>query len=269
MDEFPLGPARMKEPPAFNVPGIVLAFLVAIIGAYGLFSGLSEQSRDSILVYFALFPARFIPSAAHPEIVFPGGFAGDLWTLVSYTFLHGSWTHVIVNSIWLLAFGSPIARRIGTLRFTLFYFVCGAIGGLTHVALNGGSLTPVIGASAAISGLMGGAARFVFLANGPLGGLGGNAGPSSAPRAQASIRRALTDRRVLIFIAVWIGLNFLFGPTGLTVTGELVNVAWEAHLGGFLAGLLLFGFFDPYRMSPSGGPGNVGYGEWSGRNRGV
>ncbi|HEX7775144.1 MAG TPA: rhomboid family intramembrane serine protease, partial [Parvibaculum sp.] len=110
-------------------------------------------------------------------------------------------------------------------------------------------------------------ARFVFLTGGPLGGLGGSSYGTTAPRAQASIGRALTDRRVLIFVAVWIGLNFLFGPTGITVTGEAVNVAWEAHLGGFLAGLLLFGFFDPYRTSPSGGPGNVGYGEWSGRNR--
>lgn len=259
---------RAKEPPAFNAPAIVVALIIALVGAYGLYTWLPGETQEELLILFALFPARFIPSAAHPDLVFPGGAAGDLWTLISYTFMHGSWMHVTVNCIWLLAFGSPVARRIGAVRFTLFYFMCGIVGALTHVALNGGSLAPVVGASAAISGLMGGAARFVFLAGGPLGALGGNAGPSSAPRAQASIGQALSDRRVLIFAGVWIGLNFLFGPTGITPMGEAVNVAWEAHLGGFLAGLFFFGFFDPYRMSPSGGPGNVGYGEWSGRDPG-
>lgn len=112
---------------------------------------------------------------------------------------------------------------------------------------------------------MGGAARFVFLAGGPMGMImSGQTGLPGAPSAQASIRQALTDRRTLIFVAVWIGLNFLFGLSGLTLSGETVSIAWEAHLGGFVAGLLLFGLFDPMRQSPSGGPGNVGYGEWRG-----
>ena len=64
---------------------------------------------------------------------------------------------------------------------------------------------------------------------------------------------------------VWIGLNLLFGATALSgILGVAVQVAWEAHLGGFLFGLLVFGLFDPLRWSPSGGPGNVGYGEWLG-----
>jgi len=259
--------ARRTNPPAFNVPGIVLALVVAVLVIYGGVSNLPEATQNEIVVLFGLFPGRFTEVPGHPDLVFPGGLAGKLFSLISYTFLHGSWSHAVVNAVWLLAFGSPIARRIGTVRFLLFYFACGIVGGLLHVWLNAGSLVPVIGASAAISGMMGGAARFVFLADGPLGGLGGAPYPSSAPRAQASIGRALTDRRVLIFVGVWIGLNFLFGPTGITPTGENVSVAWEAHLGGFLAGLLFFGFFDPYRTSPSGGPGNVGYGEWSGRNK--
>jgi membrane associated rhomboid family serine protease len=258
---------RRAEPPAFNAPGIVLALIIGILGAFAVFSYLPEETQESLLIQFALFPARFTAVPGHPDMAFPGGAAGDVWSLFTYTFMHGSWTHAIVNCVWLLAFGSPVAQRIGPVRFTLFYFLCGVIGAFTHVWLNAGSLVPVIGASAAISGLMGGAARFVFLTGGPLGGLGGRAYATVAPRAHASIGRALTDRRVLIFVAVWIGLNFLFGPTGITLTGQPVSVAWEAHLGGFLAGLLLFGFFDPYRTSPSGGPGNVGYGEWSGRNR--
>ena len=256
-----------KEPPAFNVPPVVMTLTLAIMGAFFLFSWMSFQTQEDMLVLFALFPARFIAPVVHPDMVFPGGVLGDLWTLISYTFMHGSWTHVMVNSIWLLAFGSPVARRIGALRFTLLYFFCGIVGGLLHVVLNGGSQIPVVGASGAISGLMGAAARFVFLAGGPLGGLAGGVGPSSAPRAQSSVWEALRDRRVLAFVTIWVGLNFLFGLSGITMTGGTATIAWEAHLGGFMAGLFFFGFFDPYRSSPSGGPGNVGYGEWSGRDR--
>jgi len=256
----------LKEPPAFNAPPVVMVLILALLGFFALFNAMSVETQEDMLVLFALFPARFIAPAAQPHLVFPGGVWGDLWTLISYTFMHGSWMHVIVNSIWLLAFGSPVARRIGALRFGLLYFFCGIVGGLLHVVLNGGSIVPVVGASGAISGLMGAAARFVFLAGGPLGGLAGQSGSSSAPRAQSSIRAALSDRRVLIFVGVWVGLNFLFGLSGITMMGGTANIAWEAHLGGFMAGLFFFGFFDPYRRSPSGGPGNVGYGEWSGRD---
>jgi len=256
-----------KEPPAFNVPPVVMTLIVTMLAAFALFNSASFKTQEDMLILFALFPARFIAPAAHPDMVFPGGVLGDMWTLISYTFMHGSWMHVMVNSIWLLAFGSPVARRIGTLRFTLLYFFCGIVGALLHVVMNGGSLVPVVGASGAISGLMGAAARFVFLADGPLGGLAGQMGRSTAPRAQSSVWAALSDRRVLIFVGVWLGLNFLFGLSGITMTGGTANIAWEAHLGGFLAGLFFFGFFDPYRRSPSGGPGNVGYGEWSGRDR--
>lgn len=262
--ELPV-PTR-QEPPAFNVPSSVLFLIGAMIIGFAAFDWASVAQQEQLFLYFSLVPARFIAPVGYPDLIFPGGFAGDAWTLITYTFMHGSWTHVIMNAIWLLAFGSAIARRIGGMRFVLFYFFCGIVGGLLHVVLNGGSMVPVVGASGAISGLMGGAARFVFLAGGPLGGLAGQAGLSSAPRAQASIFKALTDRRVLIFVGVWVGLNFLFGMTGITPSGETANVAWIAHLGGFFAGLLFFGFFDPYRSSSSGGPGNVGYGEWSGRN---
>ena len=264
MDEFD---HIRREPPAFNVPGVVLALVVAILGLYAVFINLDPDEQTRVIVLFALFPARFTDVPGHPDLVFPGGTAADIWTLFSYNFLHGSWSHAIFNSIWLLAFGSPVARRIGIVRFLIFFFFCGLVGALAQIYANAGMLTPVIGASASISGLMGGAARFVFLDGGPLGALGGGTNGPGAPRARASIFQSLADRRVLIFVGVWIGLNFVFGPTGLTVTGEQVNIAWQAHLGGFLAGLLLFGFFDPYRTSPSGGPGNVAYGEWSGRNR--
>ena len=254
-----------KEPPAFNAPSVVIALVAAIFAVFLLQAYGGREMSGNLLIWGSLIPARYAPAVDGNLYFFPGGILADLWTFITYAFLHGGWTHVIFNSIWLLAFGTPVARRIGTARFLTFYLICAIIGGITHVVIYAGELTPVVGASAAVSGLMGGAARFVFLAGGPLGMIGtGQTGLPGAPRAQASILQALTDRRTLIFIAIWIGMNLLFGITGLTPSGQIVSVAWEAHLGGFFAGLLLFGFFDPIKTSPSGGPGNVGYGEWKG-----
>lgn len=258
-----------REPPAFNVPWPVLALLVLIWAAFLALRFMPPDMQERMILLFALFPARYMPEAGLFSQGFPGGVAAEFWTPITYTFMHGGWEHLIVNSVWLLAFGSPIARRFGPMRFFFFYFFCGVAGALLHVLLYPGSGVPVVGASAAISGLMGGAARFVFLAGGPLGALGGGYGLSSqASRRKASIAAALSDKRTLIFVGVWIGLNFLFGATPLSgVLGVTAQVAWEAHLGGFVMGLLFFGFFDPPRLSPSGGPGNVGYGEWLGDQR--
>ncbi len=266
-DPFPRGEEDYKEPPAFNVPSPVLWLILSMVAAFAVFAYvLSSDMQDEAIVTFALFPVRYFgPEGGGAFFTFPGGPAGALWTLVTYTFMHGSWVHLGANAVWLLAFGSPVARRLGTTRFLVFYFVCGIFGALTHILLYPHSIAPVIGASAAISGIMGGAARFVFLSGGPLGALGGGA---QVPSGKASIGAALTNKNTLIFVGAWIGINLLFGPTGFTsALGSSAPVAWEAHIGGFLAGLLLFGFFDPVPMSPSGGPGNVGYGQWLGGGR--
>lgn len=265
-DPFPGELPPRREPPAFNVPGPVLLLLLAMVAVHVAVSLGDWPLREQVLIWFALFPSRYNPEASQIAHLLPGGFAAELWTPITYTFLHGGWEHLFVNSIWLLAFGSPLAQRFGAMRFFLFYFLCGMAGAALHVFLHPGSDIPVVGASAAISGLMGGAARFVFLSDGPLGALGGR-GTMAGPRRRAGIFASLRDRRVLIFVGVWIGLNFLFGATPLSgALGMTAQVAWEAHLGGFLMGLLVFGLFDPLRWSPSGGPGNVGYGEWLGED---
>lgn len=264
--EVPESEMPRHEPPALNVPGAVLALLLLMVGVFVLYDQSSPDGQDQMIMWLALFPARIL-APAQQGLIWPGGLAGDFWTFITYTFMHGSWTHLIVNSVWLLAFGSALARRLGAVRFYLFYFTCGIAGAALHVALNAGSMVPIVGASAALSGLMGGAARFIFLSDGPLGGLVriGRDGLPVMSRGRMSIVGALTDRRSMIFILVWLGLNFLFGPTGLSAAvGSSAAVAWEAHMGGFLAGLLLFGLFDPMQFSASGGPGNVDYGQWLG-----
>jgi len=263
--EFDQNDGERREPPAFNAPGVVLGLIGALVGVHiiSLFMDPAEVNR--LIAYFALSPARYGAPLEGDYIPLPGGIVVDMAGFVTHMFLHANWTHLIFNCIWLLAFGTPIARRIGAVRFLFFFFICGIIGGITHVSIHAGELAFVVGASGAISGLMGGAARFVFLSGGPLGLMAAqDPSLSGAPSAQASIFKSLTDRRTLIFVGIWMGINVVFGVWGVALSGETVSIAWEAHLGGFVAGLLLFGLFDPVRPSPSGGPGNVGYGKWRG-----
>src|SRR5206468_12040206 len=107
-----------------------------------------------------------------------------------------------------------------------------------------GECVPMVGASAAISGCMAAAMRFAFQAGGPLGLW--RAHETHAYHVPAApLRVALTDPRILAFLLVWFGLNILLGLGSLSLAGEEQEVAWEAHIGGFLAGLLMFPWFDP------------------------
>lgn len=234
-DELRRAPPRQ---PVLNVPGVVAA-LSAIMAAIQLIRGvLSEAADIEILALFAFIPARY---AAVPEFELPGGIGAQIWTFVTYALLHGGWVHLGVNLVWLLAFGTPVARRFGTPRFLMFCAVTAAAGALAHLVSYPGAMVPMIGASAVVSGAMAAAVRFAFAPGGPLG-----------PRTYGSfghlpavpLTRALREPRVLVFILVWVGLNFLFG-VGVSLPGAEGEIAWQAHLGGFFAGLLLFSLFDP------------------------
>jgi membrane associated rhomboid family serine protease len=108
----------------------------------------------------------------------------------------------------------------------------------------------MIGASAAISGTMAAAMRFAFQHGGPLGMMRGE--DDEAYRVPAiPLTGVLSDGRVLIFLAVWFGINIVFGMTSLPITGGDEPVAWQAHIGGFLAGLFGFSAFDPVRPAPA------------------
>lgn len=211
---------------------------------------LSPDADVDILALFAFIPGRYDPTILS-EGVLPGGVGADIWTFVTYAFLHGDITHIGVNLLWLLAFGSPVARRFGTPRFLMFFAVTAAAGAGLHLITHPGELVPMIGASAAISGCMAAAIRFVFAFQG-FGGLG-PAGFEATVRAPAApLSTVLRDRRVLGFVAVWFVINLAFGlgaPAGMADG----TIAWQAHIGGFLAGLLLFPLFDPVRR-PEGEP---------------
>jgi len=249
-NEFGSGPGRDDRPrsgfPVFRAPTLLIGLVGALVGIHLARGFLDPQTDYNLLLTFALFPARYAPTADGATFIFPGGIYGDVWSLITYAFLHGDWAHLFFNSIWLLAFGTPVARRLGNLRFIAFYLVCGVIAAIVYAGAEAGSLIPVIGASGAISGVVAGAALFVFEKQGPLARFGFDHSVEAlraVPRRPA--HRALTNGTALIFTAVWLGLTVLTGLMGIGATGEAAGIAWQAHLGGFIAGILLFPRFDP------------------------
>ena len=233
----------MNREPLFNIPPVIVVVLavLALVHAVRILL-FSEQQDIEFLLTFAFIPARYDSSFVLGGAL-PGGGA-EVWTFITYAFIHADLTHLGVNVVWLLPFGSAVARRFGALRFLAFFMVTAAAGAALHLATHAGEPYPMIGASAAISGTMAGAMRFVFQRGGPLGLLRG-ADERAYHVPAIPLLGVLRDVRVLLFLVVWFGINILFGVGSLPITGIDQPVAWQAHIGGFLAGLLLFSWFDP------------------------
>ena len=226
-----------KREPIFNAPGIVVGLIgLFVLVHLGLWLLPAETAaRWTLMLGFS--PSRY--TAGGGEL--PGGGMAAFASFLTHAFVHGDWFHLAINSAWMLAFGSAVARRIGDLRF-LALFVFGAVAGaLAFLAVNAGGAGLVIGASGAISALMGAAFRFVFRAlqvGGPR-----QVADASAEVARLSVRDVFMDRGMLAMIGVYVATNALLAifSDGLTSLG---GIAWEAHLGGFFAGLLGFALFD-------------------------
>lgn len=230
---------RPRREPIFNLPGVVVAVIAVLALVHVVRTLLLDQDMQiEALLAFAFIPVRLTA----PELLggaWPGGAAGDVWTFLTYAGLHGDWLHLGINTLWLAAFGTPLAHRFGTARF-LGFFVLGAVAGAAaHLALHPDSPLPLVGASAAISAQMAASARFAF------SGAGGRMGVGQEWSPALSLGEMLRDRRILAFLGVWFVLNLAFGlllsPPGVASSA----IAWEAHVGGFLAGLLFFPLFDP------------------------
>jgi membrane associated rhomboid family serine protease len=222
--------------PIFNVPrGVLTASAVMI--AVQIFIGVLPEDRALELVrLLAFIPARYSGAAAG----LPGGYVACVTSFVTYMVVHAGWVHLLVNLAWMVAFGSGVERRMGEGRFFAFSILCGIAGALTHLALHFGDMAPVVGASAAISGQMAGALRVVFGARPQ----GESKRPDFVHVTLPTLKDSITDPRLLLVLAVWAALNLIFGLGVLTMGGAEGSIAWEAHIGGFLFGLVFFGFFD-------------------------
>ncbi|MCU0829923.1 MAG: rhomboid family intramembrane serine protease [Rhizobiaceae bacterium] len=217
-------PPPLRHEPAVNVPGVVLA-VVGVFVVVQIFRVhiVSPQDDGFILAFGGFIPLRYVP-----------GSGSEIWpmltTPVTHTVLHGSWPHLVVNSLWLVVFGSPLARRIGPVRFLMFFSLTAAAGAAFFAALNLHAVGPLIGASGAVSGITAAAARYGF-----------SAGVDGYRQRRMTIGETLSHAPALGFILVWIVIN---AASSLFPSGSGARIAWEAHVGGFLAGFLLLSLFD-------------------------
>jgi membrane associated rhomboid family serine protease len=239
---------RSREP-IFNVPGAVLA----VVGLFAAIHAgrqylLAPEDNFSALLALAFIPARYAGLAA--EI--PGGELAKVTSFVTHIFVHADATHLAINSAWFLAFGSVLSRRMGALRFLAFAICGGIAGAVAFLAAHPGLPVPVIGASGAVAALMGGVMRFLFNAIDSGQGYLLSQNPAVIPRT--SLIKAVTDKRIVLASAVFVGLNLL-ALVGFGTLGAVGSVAWEAHLGGYFFGLLAFAFFDTasHNALPYGG----------------
>ena len=217
-----------SEPPRepfLHAPASVLWLIGVLVLAHIARMAVPAALSDELLTDYAFIPARYGGGFQ------AGGFLGLAVPFVSHMFLHADFVHLGVNCVWLLAFGPIVARRYGTILFLLFFAVCGVAGAATYLAFDWGSPAGVIGASGAISGLMAAGIRMFPWPGSPL----------ARPMAP------IFSSPVLLFTGFWLGTNLLFGLLGIGAGGEVREIAWQAHLGGYFAGLALAGGFEALR----------------------
>ncbi len=242
------GPPDAPREPILMLPPALTAYvlLIAIIHLRVL---LPVDWEEWTVDVFGFIPKRYDTTLL--DVTFPGGAGARVWTFVTYSLLHANLSHIGFNVLWLLPFGSALARRFGPLRFYLFMAVTAAAGALAHLVTHEHALAPMIGASASVSGTMAAAMRFAFVKGSFLSFSRGDA-DAAAKVPALSLWRALRNGRVLAFLAIWFGVNIIFGIGSLAVgMEEGQSVAWQAHIGGFFAGLILFALFDPVPRSES------------------
>lgn len=216
-----------RREPVFNLPPIIalligVCVLIYLVQAYVL----SDYQFLFLLRYGAFIP-----------ILYSGQFPLDAFAFTApftYAFLHGSVAHLAVNMIWLAAFGTPLANRLRNGRFLLFWVVTALAAVGLHYVLHPLDEAPLVGASGAISGMMGAAARFGFRTS-RAGGKPAFGGPL------LPIRDVFRSRTVVTFLLVWMIANIATGVFGMVPGVD--QIAWEAHIGGFLAGFFGIDFF--------------------------
>jgi membrane associated rhomboid family serine protease len=235
--------------PVLNLPGALTVLVVVLVGIHLFKAILPPESEQWLIFTFGFVPARYDTSVLVDRFAEFGGEGAKVWGFVTYSFLHADLTHLAFNVLWLLPFGSAVARRFGAVRFFLFLAVASIAGAAAHLVTHARELAPMIGASAAISGAMAAAIRFAFGRGSFLSFRRGDA--DAAARVPAlPLFEALRHPRVLTFLAVWFGFNIVFGLGAIQLGPQTQSVAWQAHIGGFVAGLVLFSLFDPIPPAP-------------------
>jgi membrane associated rhomboid family serine protease len=226
MGMIPIGDDNLTGGP----PPLVNWALIALnVAAFFLeLSQPSERALQSFITAWGVVPREY--STGHdiaPLIPLP------FWsTLITSMFLHGGWMHLGGNMLYLWIFGDNLNKVMGQARYFLFYIVCGLAAGLAHIAFNSGSGVPSVGASGAISGVLGGY-MVLFPRN----------------RVRVMMRGGITAVPAYVMLGLWILIQIVSGA--MDQGGEGGGVAFMAHIGGFAAGLVLVKLFAAGRARPS------------------
>ena len=154
----------------------------------------------------------------------------DFITVFTSMFMHGGWVHLGGNMLYLWIFGDNVEDRFGHAKFLLFYLLCGIAATFAQVFFSAGSNVPNLGASGAIAGVL---AAYIVL----------------FPRGQVKVLmgRGVVPMPALVVIGLWIVLQFISGIGSIAQTAETGGVAYMAHIGGFVAGLVLTFLFGGRR----------------------
>ena len=183
----------------------------ALIAVNVLFFFVELSGGDAFVVQWAFVPSRFLAS--------PGG---DFLTLFTSMFMHAGWVHLIGNMLYLWIFGDNVEDRFGHIRFLIFYLLCGVAATFAQMAFSSGSNVPNLGASGAIAGVLG---AYILM----------------FPRGKVNVLmgKAVIPMPALVVIGLWFVLQFFSGIGSIANTAETGGVAYMAHVGGFIAGLML------------------------------
>lgn len=220
--------------PSRTFPIVTIAIIVVNGWAFVQEAKLGRVAMARMLYRYGLTPAH----AMSPESV--ADLKAAAISFVTYMFLHGSLLHLVGNVWFLWIFGDNVEDRLGHFRFLVFYLLCGIIAGAAHLALNLGSRMPCVGASGAIAGVLG---AYVLLF------------PSARVRAIIPIFvfvPLFVTLPAVFFIGVWFIFQLFNGMAATGPQAVASGTAWWAHIGGFVAGLVLVSQLKPKPETPRG-----------------
>lgn len=236
--QIPGAPGSPTREPVFLLPAavtVLAGLLVAIHLASTLV--LNQEGQIELMFWFAFQPYRIVLMFEEPGLGLP-----LLWTPFTHALLHAGWDHLLFNTAWLVIFATPVARRYGAGTMLGLFLVSAAAGAALFAATTLYEGIYLVGASGGVAGLTGAAIRFIFQ---PI--LMGRHPETGEPvmlgRRLASIGEVFANPPSRYFALIWLVLNAAV-PLVPMVTGQSLAVAWQAHLGGFLAGFLLVGLFE-------------------------
>jgi len=218
---LPIRDTIPHQRPPITTTALIVVNVIAFLGELRI----PAAQQQSFFEVFGLIPARFTsPAWAQSVGLWPS------WVpFVTTMFLHGGWMHLIGNMWFMWIFGDNVEDRMGHTGFLIFYLLCGLAASVTNMALMPHSHMPTIGASGAIAGVLG--AYFVLYP-----------GARVLTLVPIFIFFRFIELPAFVFLGIWFLMQFLSGAVAIA-GAHASNVAFWAHVGGFIAGLLLLGLF--------------------------